>query len=303
MFRLLEVVIVIILATPIIVLPLKISLKLGELAGLAFFYFSGTRRKIAEDNLRKTVISDKTFSERDISKILKENFKNYGRSLAEVIKIYSGSGKKIVESVRIEGIENYFAAKEKGKGVVFLTGHCGNWELLALVVSLKVSPIAVVARPLDNNYLNKIVEGVRRKFGNSVIYKRGALKPIMQTLKKNGFVGILMDQAVVRSEGFVIDFLGRGAWTTKMPALIIRKTGAAALPVFIYRNGDGHTITIYPEVKLSEIEDRERALVEDTKTFTKYIENYIREHPAEWLWIHRRWKRVTHENVDNKNGS
>ncbi len=292
MYRLLEAVIVIILTAPIRILPVKISLKIGELIGLALFYIWSSRRKIAEDNLIKTMISDEAFSERDTSKILKENFKNFGRSLAEIIKVYSGSGKKIIESIKIEGIENYYAASQKGRGVVFLTGHCGNWELLALVCSLKVSPIAVVARPLDNSYLNKIVEGIRRKFGNIIIYKRGALKPIIQTLKKNGVVGILMDQAVVRNEGFVIDFLGRGAWTTKMPALIVRKTGAAAIPVFIHRNGDSHLIKIYPEVELSKTEEKETALIEDTKKLIEYIENYIREHPAEWLWIHRRWKRV-----------
>ncbi len=290
---------VIILTVPIRLLPLKISLKLGELTGLALYYFWSTRRKIAEDNLKKTIISDKAFSEKDTSRILKENFKNYGKSLVEIIKIYSGKGTKIIESVKIEGIENYYAARNKGKGVIFLTGHCGNWELLALIVSLKVSPIAVVARPLDNVYLNKIVESIRKKFGNSVIYKKGAIRPIMQTLKKNGTVGILMDQAVVRDEGFVIDFLGRGAWTTKMPALIARKTGAAPVPVFIHRNGNSHVIKIYQEVNLSETEEKERALIEDTKKFTEYIENYIREFPAEWLWIHKRWKRVKTDQTSN----
>ncbi|MEW6585875.1 MAG: lysophospholipid acyltransferase family protein, partial [Nitrospirota bacterium] len=171
-------------------------------------------------------------------------------------------------------------------------GHCGNWELLATVAAARLSPISIVVRPLNNPYLNRIVESVRRRYGNSVIDKKGALKPIMQVLRNNGTIGILMDQAVVPEEGYVIDFLGRKAWTTKMPALIARKTDAAALPAFIHRTGNGHRIVIHPEVALSSNPVREEALKEDTKKFSSYIEEYIREHPAEWLWIHRRWKRT-----------
>jgi KDO2-lipid IV(A) lauroyltransferase len=145
---------------------------------------------------------------------------------------------------------------------------------------------------------------MRKKYGNSIIYKKGALKPILQALRSNGCVGILMDQAVVRDEGFVINFLGRGAWTTKMPALIARKTGAAVLPVFIHRTGTGHVINIYPEIELSRSDDREGAVRDDTIMFSGYIEQYIAKHPAEWLWIHRRWKRVKQEQAtNNRRGS
>jgi KDO2-lipid IV(A) lauroyltransferase len=212
--------------------------------------------------------------------------------LVEVIKIYYGLGKKIFDSVKIEGIDNMEIATSKGKGILFLTGHCGNWELLALVSSVKLSGLAVVARPVDNPYVNNFIENVRRKYGNRVIRKQGALKSILQTLKSNGCVGILMDQAVTREEGFVIDFLGRGAWTSKIPAIIARKTGAAVLPAFIHRTDEGHKVRISPEVELSRDDDTEQAVREDTVKLTGYIEEYIKEHPAEWLWIHRRWKRV-----------
>jgi KDO2-lipid IV(A) lauroyltransferase len=92
----------------------------------------------------------------------------------------------------------------------------------------------------------------------------------------------------------VIDFLGRGAWTTKMPSLIARKTGATAIPAFIHRENHGHKIRVYPAVELSGDVDKENALKTDTEKFSSFIEGYIREHPDEWLWIHRRWKRVNH---------
>ena len=317
---LLEALILIILSIPFAILPLKWSMKAGELLGLSFFYLWGSRRRIAIENIKESsVISQKSnpplplpdgrqagpFSKGgrgginnsslhySAEGIARETFKNLGRSLAEVIKIYYGFGKGIIDSVEIEGIENFNQARSKGKGILFLTGHCGNWELMAIVTSVKLSGSAIVARPINNRYVNRLVESIRQRYGNSVIYKQKALKPIIQTLKDNGCVGILMDQSVMPDEGYVTDFLGRGAWTTKMPALLARKTGAAVLPAFIHRTDGGHRMMIYPEIELSNVNDRESAVKEDTKRFSGFIEEYIKEHPTEWLWIHRRWKRVS----------
>jgi Kdo2-lipid IVA lauroyltransferase/acyltransferase len=281
-----------ILSLPIALLPLRWALKTGEKLGLLLFYVWKSRRKIAIENLSMLVSSGALQISEPVVKLIKDNFRNLGKSSVEVIKIYYGLGQKIFRSVSIEGINNMERAKSKGKGMLFLTGHCGNWELIAMVASLKLSELAVVARPLDNPYLNNIIEGARGKYGNRVIPKKGALKSIIRVLRSNGCVGILMDQAVTRNEGFITDFLGRGAWTSKVPATIARKTGAAVLPAFIHRTGRGHVIKVYPDVDLSRSEDSETAIREDTIRFSSFFEDYIREHPEEWLWIHRRWKRV-----------
>jgi Kdo2-lipid IVA lauroyltransferase/acyltransferase len=284
----------IILSIPLAVLPLQWALKAGEVLGLLLFYLWGSRRRIAIENLTKTVAVHALIIQEPVEAIIRDNFKNLGRSFAEVIKVYYGLGRKIFDVVHIEGIENLHVARAKGKGVLLITGHCGNWELLALSASARLFPISIVARPVNNPYINSFVESARKKYGNRVIDKKGALKPVMQGLKNNDCIGILMDQAVIPEEGYVIDFLGRGAWTTKMPALIARKTGAAAIPAFIHRENHGHRIRLCPEVELSPADDKEEALRADTKRFSGFIEEYIREHPAEWLWIHRRWKRVNH---------
>lgn len=277
---------------PLAILPHRVSLKAGEILGLLLFYAWRKRSNIAIENLTKTVDVSPPFLEQSVKSTVKQVFMNMGRSAAEIAKIYFGCARKIIDSVRIEGIEHFQAARAKGKGVLFITGHCGNWELLAIAASVKLAPVAIVARPLDNPYLNRLVERVRKSYGNSVLHKRGALKSILRTVKNNGCVGILMDQAVIPEEGCVIEFLGQGAWTTKMPALVARKTGAAVLPAFISRERRSHTITIYPEVALSDRSDMDSAIKADTQTFSRFIEDFIREHPTEWLWIHRRWKRV-----------
>ena len=277
---------------PLALLPRKPALHAGSLIGLLAYHLWRSRRDIAIKNLTLTVSNSEALNITDSREVVKENFKNLGRSLMEVIKIYHGRGGEIIESVVITGKENYIKALQKGRGIIVITGHCGNWELLALAASCRLTPISVVARPINNPYLNRFVERIRTRYGNRVIYKGGALREILRELKAGRPVGILMDQGVLPSEGVLVDFLGRPAWTIKTPAVIARKTGTPVLPVFIKRNGDRHIVEIHREVKLSENPDPEEAIREDTRTFTSYIEAYIRENPTEWLWIHRRWKRT-----------
>ncbi len=294
---LLEIAVVVTLSFPLAVLPYKSALKAGKVLGLVLFHVWGERRKIAVGNIEKSIrtgalpASGLLSPTEAAARIARESFINFGQSFAEVVKIYYGFGDFLVHSVLVRGDEHFSKAKAKGLGVIIITGHCGNWELMALAFGIKVAPASVVARVQDNPYINRMIEKVRARYGNSVIYKKGALKGILSCLKKEGVVGILMDQAVIKDEGFIVDFLGRGAWTTRMPALIARKTGAPVIPVFINREGAAHVITIYPEVQLRR-EDGVEALKEDTQLLSNYVDECIRQHPTEWLWIHRRWKRV-----------
>ncbi len=282
----------IILTFPIALIPTKISVKIGKLLGLMVYYLWGSRRGIALDNIKKALEYGAIKTTLSPETMARESFVNMGRSFMEIIKIYYGFGKGIINSVEINGMENYMEAASQNKGIVFITGHCGNWELMAIAIGYKVYTGFILARAHKNRYLNLLIEKVRQRYGNKVIYKQGAIKKILTALKNSDRIGVLIDQAVFKEDGYLIDFLGRGAWTTKMPAIIARKTGAPLLPVFIHRDTNRHIINIHPAVELSQVEDNEEALKEDTKQFTGYIENYIKEYPDEWLWMHRRWKRL-----------
>lgn len=276
-------------------LPLAfLPARAGELFGVVLYHVWRSRRRIAIDNFMMSAVAafQACSSPQSAEKIIKQSFRNLGRFFVEITKIYYGRGKRILRETAIAGWDNFERAKAKGKGVIFVTGHCGNWELLAIASAFKGLPISVVARPLNNPYINMLLEKARSRYGNRIIYKRGALRGMLSVLKSGGCVGILMDQAVLPDEGYVIDFLGRGAWTTKVPALIAGRTGAPVLPAFIRRTGKGHEITIYPEVKLSSDSDGKDALRDDTMKFSRFIEDYIKENPSEWLWLHRRWKRA-----------
>jgi KDO2-lipid IV(A) lauroyltransferase len=172
-------------------------------------YYLWRRRLIAIENLRSAVARGAVIIDSTPEAVIKQNFRNLGKSFVEIVKIYYGFGEKIFERVEIRGIENYRKAQSKGKGVIGITGHCGNWELNALASSMNLTRVNVVARSLNNSYLNKLMEKTRKKYGNTVIYKKGALKKILSALKRNEAVVILMDQSVVRSESVAADFLGK----------------------------------------------------------------------------------------------
>ena len=289
---LLEAVLVIVLSFPLAVLPYKGALKAGGFLGLLLFYAWADRRKIAVSNIERAIKAGAISVSGPAARIARESFVNLGKSFAEIMKVYYGFGDRLIENVVVRGSEHYKKAAEKGKGVIVITGHCGNWELTALAFGVRVAPVCGVVRPQDNPYLNRMVEKIRARYVNGVIYKKGALKGILSCLKKEGTVGILIDQAVIRDEGFIVDFLGRGAWTTKMPALIARKTGAPVIPAFMSREGTTHVMTIHPEVSLKREDRSESALKEDTQRLSSYVEEFIKQHPSQWLWIHKRWKRV-----------
>lgn len=276
------------LSFPLSLLPVKG----GALLGLLLYYVWKSRRTIAVDNLRECADRGALSLAQSPEEVIRENFRNLGRSFIEIVRIYYGTGRGILDKVVIKGTENFEKARAKGKGVILITGHCGNWELMGIVSSYKVAPLSVVVRPLNNPYLNAFLQKARSRFGNRVIDKKGALRVLLSTFKEGGCVGILMDQAVLPDEGYVTDFLGRGAWTSKMPALLARKTGAPAVPAFIRRTVEGHEIMVYPELALSSNSNQEEAVKEDTKLFSGFIEDYIKENPSQWLWMHRRWKRV-----------
>ena len=278
---------------PLAILPLGLAQRLGGFLAVVVAYFWRGRRNFAADNIRRAVDAGALTIDESPQIIARKSFENLGKSLMEDIRIYHGRGDRILDGIRIVGKENYEQARAKGKGVLVITGHCGNWELMAIAFARWFSHNSVVARPLNNKYVNQILEELRRTTGNDVIYKDGAIRRILTKLRQNETVGILMDQAVLKEESCLDSFLGRPALTTKLPALMARKTGAPVVPIIMHRDEDGgHTIVVYPEVELSTAPDKDLAVQMDTKKFSSYIEDYIREYPTQWLWGHRRWKRA-----------
>jgi len=271
--------------------------SVGRRVGLFMHYVLAKRRKIAIDNIRQAL----PFMKRHPAwscpwetpeEIARETFIHLGISLVETCHFYHGKGDNIIDAIEVRGREHYDAARSKNKGLVFVTGHCGNWEVVALAFSrLFNDSMSVIARRQNNPYLNSMVEKMRMHYKNSVIYKQGSLRQIIGVLKKQGVIGILADQAVFVEEGVLIEVLGRKAWATKAPIIIAQKTGVPLVPAFIHREKDRHVITISPEY-IPSGGMSEAGIQSDVQALSRYLEDFVCAHPQNWYWVHRRWKRA-----------
>lgn len=278
-------------------LPEKIVNSTGHLIGAMISFFLVKRRRIAIENISKAFpFMQQNASWNDQFETAEENaaemFRHLGISLVEVCRLYHGEGESVINKIEVRGREYFESARTGQNGLILATCHCGNWELMALALNriFKENGFAV-ARRQNNPYLNKMVEEMRGRYLNKVIYKQGALKAILGVLKNNGVIGLLADQAVFPEEGALIDVFGRKAWASKAPIIIARKTGAILLPTFIHREKDRHVITIYPEYKMSG-DGSEDGIRQDIQGLSRYLENFVCAHPADWYWVHRRWKRA-----------
>ncbi len=271
------------------ILPAGISIWCGEFTGSIFFYIFKEKRRIALKNVgiaQAGGLDIKIPAE----ELVKQHFVNLGRSIAEVSMLMFGK-RALLDNIAFEGLEEYEEAMSKGKGVLLITGHCGNWELTSFAKAWRSLPSSSVARPINNPYLNKCIEHLRTRYGNRVINKKGALKEILHVLNNKGSVGILMDQSVVENEGVVVEFFGQNVYAMKTPALIALKTGARVIPIFINYLGKGrHKLKCCKEIPLRRTGNKEADVKFNTQAFTRKIEGYIKENPSEWLWIHRRFK-------------
>jgi Kdo2-lipid IVA lauroyltransferase/acyltransferase len=276
--------------------PASATYRLGGLAGLLIPYIAPRRRAIVLDNISAALpfmnahpLWDSPYA--DAEELSRETFKNLGRSLMEICRLYHGRGEDAIANLELRGRENYDSARAKGKGVICFSGHCGNWELMALAFGSLFGDGVVVARRQDNPFLNRMVARMRMRYKSGVVYKQGALRGILMALRKGNQVGFLADQAVMPEEGALIDMMGRTAWASKAPVIIAQKSGAPLVPVFIHREGKRQVITFYPEHQFSG-DKSEEGVRKEAQALSRYVEDFVVAHPTQWYWVHRRWKRA-----------
>ncbi len=212
------------------------------------------------------------------------------RSIARLIWVFARfpkiNAQNISQWIRYEGLEYYLDAKKAGKGVLFATAHFGNWELSAFAHALMTEPMHIMIRPLDNPRIDQMVEDRRRLSGNHLIVKWDGARAVLRALHQNDAVGVLIDQNTSLQEGVFVDFFGTPACANTAFAKIAGRTGAAVIPGFaVWRENEArYVLKFYPPLEISGDP------AEDTRRLHAVLEQVIREHPGQWLWIHRRWK-------------
>lgn len=269
-------------------LPRRLLLALGAAAGSLAYFVDRRHRQVALDNLR--LAYGPSLADGEARRISRNCWRHFGRITFDALTFPRLNASSIGTLVHYEGLEHLREAYARGKGVIVFSGHFGHWELVALMQGYLGLPLALVTRPLDNPYLERMLASFRAQSGNVVIHKRSAVKEMVRALHARMGVAIVIDQDA-RGRGVFVPFFGRSASTTSTLALLALKTGAIIVPVFSVPQPDGTYRVVYePAVEVLNTGERDADVVCLTARCSAIIEHWIRRHPELWLWMHRRWK-------------
>jgi KDO2-lipid IV(A) lauroyltransferase len=261
----------------------------AEIVAALGFRLAGRQRRAG---IRNLTMAMPQLDDQERHAILRGSFSSLGRLLVEFSHFPDLNKSNIADHVVYDGFEHYENAVKRGRGVIFLTGHFGAWELSCYAHSLYGHPMKFIVRELDNARVERLIESYRGRAGNTPIEKRNASRDILRALRNNETIGILVDQNTTRDEGVFVDFFGIPAATTPAIATLALRTGAAVVPGFLIwdRKIRKHRLHFDPAMELITTGDPARDILENTQACNAVLEKMIRLYPDQWLWIHRRWK-------------
>lgn len=254
------------------------------------YYVMGGRRRIALDNLRHAFPE---YSTQRLSEIAKGAFRNYGIAIMELLWFPRLTDEVMASLVKLQNPERITEAFAQGRGLVMLSGHFANWELIAFAVgSLSRVPFTIIVQTQNNAKVDKVINEHRCLRGNRVVPMGMSVREIIKTLNDKKVVAIAPDQSGPK-EGTYVEFFGRLVATHQGPAVFALRTGAPLQMGFMVRLSDGTYSVKIEDIPTDNLPgDDEEKVRELTQRHTALLERYIREYPDHWLWMHRRWKHV-----------
>ncbi len=268
-------------------LSLPAALSFGR--GLGWIYGSVIRyhRKDAIEALHRA-FPEKPHDE--ILGIVRSMYANLGTNAVELFRMPGMTDEFLRTHIDVEGEPLAKDAMARGKGVIILTGHIGNWDLLAAGTPRLGYPLTIITKVMKNKAANDFWMEMRMRFGMKTVPAHNSYRACLSVLRKNELLGFILDQNMIRKEGVFVDFFGKPACTTPGLAYLSAQSGAPVVPVFMIRLEHGrHLIKVLPPIEPPP--DRESATIRDyTQRYTKIIEEMIRQYPDQWTWIHRRWR-------------
>ena len=258
--------------------------RFGDLASLVL----ATRRRATLANIASAFPELPSPARR---RLARRAWQHLGMTLVELARLLDRPLDATLDELTLEGLEHVRAVMAEHGRALILTAHLGNWEYLTAAHRLMGYPLAIVVRPLDSPVLDELAAAIRYKTGAELIDKRGALRPVLDALRRGRMVGVLLDQNATRREGVFVPFFGRAASTSRSLALLALRTGTPIVPVFIRRERAGlHRVVIEPPLPLPSSNHLERSVVELTARCTERIEAAVRKYPEQWMWSHDRWR-------------
>ena len=265
------------------ILGFKLASSLGGLIGRSVGPLFRSKKKILS-NISKALPE---IEEKNTELIVKKMWENYGRILSEYMFIKNFRNSKYKKFLTIEGQEILNELKDSKEPVVFISGHFNNFELMAMQIEKSGINLAAIYRPLNNIFLNKIMEKIRTKYicRNQIKKGRSGTRELLKSFKNNYSIAIMIDQRV--SESIKTNFFGHKASTTTIPAQLFKKFGSKIVPIYIERiNGVYFKMTINKPISF----DKESTIEEITLNLNKWLEKMILINPGQWIWSHDRWK-------------
>jgi KDO2-lipid IV(A) lauroyltransferase len=287
MIRAIEFAAVRLVAAVVSLLPMAVARSCGAALGHLAYTIDRTHRRIALENLAAAFPARAAADRRALARAM---FAHFGSLLLELLKFSTYTPDQMLAAVEVEGEERAREAYEQQRGVLFFTGHFGYWEIHAMVEPLLGHPVSVLARPLDNARLHEMLERIRTKTGNSVIYRDGAVRKVLRELAANHGVALLIDQHLHTADAVYVNFFQRRAATTSALAALALRTGAPVIPVFALPLPRGRYRLVYEHPVDPPQTDTPDAVRDFTQRCTDVLEMYVRRYPRLWLWMHRRWR-------------
>jgi KDO2-lipid IV(A) lauroyltransferase len=266
--------------------PYWIGVWAGGTIGFIAYYL------LRRERTRTIAHLSQVFADKDrawVRRTARRCFVHLGKALLETMLM---TPRRLSQVVEIKGEENLRTALARGKGVIYVTGHIGSWELMADVISA-IHPLSVIAAPIEPEQVNDMIVELRAGMGVRTILRSrpGAAKELIRAFRENRVLGILIDQDTDVESAFV-DFMGKPARTPTAAASMAIKFGAPVVFGYIQRRKDGrHTVMIEGPLHLATTDDRGKDIIIATAMLTKKIEDVIQKNPEQWVWMHRRWRR------------
>ncbi len=281
---------IIIFLDTLVLLPRSTGKALAAIIGSLWFKLDRRHRRITLNNLAHAY--GNTMKSREIHAIAQQVFTHFVMIVFRIAWGRTIGLRHFSRWFTVSGMANYQTAARRQKGVLFLTGHVGSWELFPFFYAHTglVHKGTSVFRPLRSPALERFITELRQRFGGNMFPLKKALTSIIATLENQGTALLLMDQSTKPHKGAVIEFFGRKTYANKGMARLALQTGAPVVPMFLIQKGDGYLIVIEPEIPFVDTGDEERSLQVNTQNYNRAIEKMVNQYPEQYFWLHNRWK-------------
>ncbi|MBI2439912.1 MAG: lysophospholipid acyltransferase family protein [Lentisphaerae bacterium] len=269
----------------------RLSLAQVQRAGRVLGWLLGSLLRYRRGEVLSTI--QRCFPEKTLAEtraVADGMYRHLGTLLIEALRSGRLSPAALAAEVDFSDLDKAMRLLEEGRGLLVLTAHVGNFELLAMLAAFKGAPLSVLVKELKPKWLNAWWVATRAKFGVKMLPARNSYRACREVLKANGILGFILDQNMKRNRGIFVDYFGAAACTSPGLALLSAQCGAPVLPAFMLRGSDGrHRLHVLDPLKPPAGTDQE-AIRQATQAYTTIIEQFVRAHPEQWIWLHRRWR-------------